>query len=78
MVTSRERDYMYKMYASDARARLNLGIRRRLAPLMENDIERDRNFSSGLIWSPVVDRHRQDLLRIQMFVLATLTASPGN
>ncbi len=33
MVTSRERDYMYKMYAADPRARLNLGIRRRLAPL---------------------------------------------
>ncbi len=36
MVTSKERDYMYRMYASDARARINLGIRRRLAPLLEN------------------------------------------
>lgn len=35
MVTDRERDYMYFAYASDPRARLNLGIRRRLAPLME-------------------------------------------
>lgn len=35
MVTDRERDYMYNTYASDPRARLNLGIRRRLAPLME-------------------------------------------
>ncbi|SDY01902.1 maltose alpha-D-glucosyltransferase [Nitrosomonas sp. Nm58] len=35
MVTDRERDYMYLTYASDPRARLNLGIRRRLAPLME-------------------------------------------
>ncbi len=33
MVTSRERDYMYQVYAADTRARLNLGIRRRLAPL---------------------------------------------
>jgi maltose alpha-D-glucosyltransferase/alpha-amylase len=37
MVTDEERDYMYKMYARDFRARINLGIRRRLAPLMEND-----------------------------------------
>jgi glycosidase len=37
MVTSKERDYMYSMYAADARARINLGIRRRLAPLLEND-----------------------------------------
>lgn len=35
MVTDRERDYMYLAYASDPHARLNLGIRRRLAPLME-------------------------------------------
>ena len=33
MVTSRERDYMYRMYAAEPRARINLGIRRRLAPL---------------------------------------------
>jgi maltose alpha-D-glucosyltransferase/alpha-amylase len=36
MVTDEERDYMYHEYATDARMRLNLGIRRRLAPLMEN------------------------------------------
>jgi len=36
-VTDRERDYLYNAYAADPRARLNLGIRRRLAPLMEND-----------------------------------------
>ena len=40
MVTSKERDYMYRMYAADPRARINLGIRRRLAPLMENDLDR--------------------------------------
>jgi len=34
MVTDEERDYMYRMYASDPRARINLGIRRRLAPLL--------------------------------------------
>ncbi len=37
MVTDEERDYMYRAYASDPRARINLGIRRRLAPLMENN-----------------------------------------
>jgi maltose alpha-D-glucosyltransferase / alpha-amylase len=37
MVTDRERDYLWKTYASDTRARINLGIRRRLAPLMQND-----------------------------------------
>jgi len=37
MVTDEERDYMYRVYASDQRARINLGIRRRLAPLLGND-----------------------------------------
>jgi maltose alpha-D-glucosyltransferase/alpha-amylase len=37
MVTDRERDYLWTYYASDSRMRINLGIRRRLAPLMDND-----------------------------------------
>ncbi len=37
MVTDEERDYMYRMYARDPRARINLGIRRRLAPLLNNN-----------------------------------------
>ena len=37
MVTDRERDYMYRIFAGDPRMRVNVGIRRRLAPLMEND-----------------------------------------
>jgi maltose alpha-D-glucosyltransferase/alpha-amylase len=37
MVTDEERDYMYRVYASDQRARINLGIRRRLAPLLGYD-----------------------------------------
>ncbi|WP_460054259.1 maltose alpha-D-glucosyltransferase [Spirochaeta dissipatitropha] len=37
MVTDEERDYMYRVYARDPRARINLGIRRRLAPLLGND-----------------------------------------
>jgi maltose alpha-D-glucosyltransferase/alpha-amylase len=37
MVTDEERDYMYKVYAKDPRAKINLGIRHRLAPLMGNN-----------------------------------------
>jgi maltose alpha-D-glucosyltransferase/alpha-amylase len=40
MVTDEERDYMYRTYAHVNRARLNLGIRRRLAPLLGNDRRR--------------------------------------
>jgi maltose alpha-D-glucosyltransferase/alpha-amylase len=40
MVTDQERDLLWQVYAADHRARLNLGIRRRLAPLMERDRRR--------------------------------------
>ncbi len=40
MVTDMERDYMYDIYAHDKTMRLNLGIRRRLAPLLDNDRRR--------------------------------------
>jgi len=40
MVTDEERDYMYRTYARDRHARINLGIRRRLAPLLDNDRRR--------------------------------------
>ncbi len=40
MVTDEERDFMYKVYAKDPKARINLGIRHRLAPLMDNDRKR--------------------------------------
>jgi maltose alpha-D-glucosyltransferase / alpha-amylase len=40
MVTDIERDYMYDTYAGDKAMRLNLGIRRRLAPLLDNDRRR--------------------------------------
>ncbi len=36
MVTDEERDYMYRVYATDPQARINVGIRRRLAPLLGN------------------------------------------
>jgi maltose alpha-D-glucosyltransferase/alpha-amylase len=52
MVTSKERDYMYRMYAADPRARINLGIRRRLAPLMENDFDRIKLMNSLLLSMP--------------------------
>ena len=40
MVTDAERDYLWQTYAADRRARINLGIRRRLAPLLERDRRR--------------------------------------
>lgn len=40
MVTDEERDYMYKVYAKDLKARINLGIRHRLAPLMDNNFRK--------------------------------------
>ena len=43
---------MYQMYAADPRARLNLGIRRRLAPLMENDLGRIELMNSLLLSMP--------------------------
>src|ERR1700686_4754196 len=52
MVTSKERDYMYTIYAADLRARINLGIRRRLAPLMENDLDRIKLMNSLLLSMP--------------------------
>ena len=52
MVTDRERDYLWEVYASDRRARLNLGIRRRLAPLLENDRRRIELMNSLLLTMP--------------------------
>ena len=43
---------MYQMYAADPRARINLGIRRRLAPLLENDINRIKLMNSLLLSMP--------------------------
>jgi len=50
MVTDEERDYMYDVYAREMIARLNLGIRRRLAPLMEND-RRRLELMNGMLMS---------------------------
>ncbi len=50
MVTAEERDYLWRTYASDSRARINLGIRRRLAPLLDND-RRKIELMNGLLLS---------------------------
>ena len=50
MVTDSERDYLWQTYAADKRARINLGIRRRLAPLMEHD-RRRIELMNGLLLS---------------------------
>ncbi|MGH8440636.1 MAG: maltose alpha-D-glucosyltransferase, partial [Pseudomonas sp.] len=52
MVTDRERDYLWNYYAEDRRARINLGIRRRLAPLMQRDRRRVELLSSLLLSMP--------------------------
>src|SRR5690606_24106773 len=52
MVTSEERDYLWNVYAADQRARINLGIRRRLAPLLERDRRRVELMNSLLLSMP--------------------------
>jgi maltose alpha-D-glucosyltransferase/alpha-amylase len=52
MVTDRERDYLWDVYAADRRARLNLGIRRRLSPLLERDRRRIELMNSLLLTMP--------------------------
>ena len=52
MVTDEERDYMYSQYAADPQMRLNVGIRRRLAPLMDNSRPRIELMNSLLFSMP--------------------------
>ena len=52
MVTDRERAFMYSVYAQETRARVNVGIRRRLAPLMENDRNKIELMTSLLLSMP--------------------------
>ncbi|WP_375458071.1 maltose alpha-D-glucosyltransferase [uncultured Enterovirga sp.] len=52
MVTDKERDYLWTFYAADRRARINLGIRRRLAPLLENDRRKIELLNSLLFSMP--------------------------
>jgi maltose alpha-D-glucosyltransferase/alpha-amylase len=50
MVTDEERDYMYRVYAHDPQMRVNLGIRRRLAPLLRNN-RRQIELMNSLLFS---------------------------
>jgi maltose alpha-D-glucosyltransferase/alpha-amylase len=52
MVTDRERDYLWNYYAAEPRARINLGIRRRLAPLVDNDRRKIELLNSLLMSMP--------------------------
>lgn len=52
MVTDKERDYLWSFYANDRRARINLGIRRRLAPLLDNDRRKIELLNSLLLSMP--------------------------
>ncbi len=52
MVTDVERDYLWSTYANDPRARINVGIRRRLAPLMDNDRRKIELMDSLLLSFP--------------------------
>jgi maltose alpha-D-glucosyltransferase/alpha-amylase len=52
MVTDEERDYLYQAYAADPQMRINVGIRRRLAPLMENNRQRIELLNSLLFSLP--------------------------
>ena len=52
MVTDDERDYMYAEYAKDPRMKANIGIRRRLAPLLDNDPNQQELFTALLLSLP--------------------------
>jgi maltose alpha-D-glucosyltransferase / alpha-amylase len=52
MVTEEDRDYMWRVYAGDPQARINLGIRRRLAPLLGNDRRRIELMNALLLSLP--------------------------
>jgi maltose alpha-D-glucosyltransferase/alpha-amylase len=52
MVTDEERDYMYAEYAKDPRMKANIGIRRRLAPLLDNDRNQLELFTALLLSLP--------------------------
>ncbi|HWL97149.1 MAG TPA: maltose alpha-D-glucosyltransferase, partial [Nocardioidaceae bacterium] len=52
MVTDEDRDYMWSEYAHDPRMKANIGIRRRLAPLLDNDVNRMELFTALLMSLP--------------------------
>ena len=76
MVTDSERDYLWQTYAADRRARINLGIRRRLAPLLERDRRRVELMNSLLFRCRA---RRSSITATKLawattFILATATA----
>ena len=70
MVTDEERDYMYRAYANDPQMRINVGIRRRLAPLLGNDRRRIELLNAvlyslpGTQWATFLRNH--DELTLEM------------
>ena len=63
MVTDEDRDYMWGEYAKDPRMKANIGIRRRLAPLLDNDTNQMELFTALLLslpGSPVPLLRRRD------------------
>ena len=56
MVSDEDRDYMWEEYAKDPRMKANIGIRRRLAPLLDNDINRMELFTALLLSLPGLAR----------------------
>jgi len=77
MVTDDERDYMVREYAKDPRMRINMGIRRRLAPLMEHDRAQIILLHSLLLTlpgTPVPLLRRRDRHGRQQSTWATATA----
>ena len=52
MVTDEDRDYMWSEYAHDPRMKANIGIRRRLAPLLDNDVNQMELFTALLLSLP--------------------------
>jgi glycosidase len=77
MVTDKERDYMYQMYADNTQARLNFGIRRRLAPLMDNENNKIRlmTINRSNLWHQVAFRTSQIYQPLILLWLCVLTHS---
>ena len=82
MVTDEDRDYMYKVYATDPKARLNLGIRRRLAPLLGNN-RRKIELLNALLFSLPAPRCSTTATKLawattSILAIATVCARPCN
>ena len=82
MVTDIERDYLWSAYAADPRARINLGIRRRLASLMDNDRRKIELMNSLLLSFPgtpiIYYGDKSAWATISTSAIATVYARPCN